>query len=165
MGKLIDLTGQRFERLVVVERAENKGRDAAWLCRCDCGKLVTVRGHDLVRGKQKSCGCFNTEKLQHGNPKHGHHGERLYRIWQNMLNRCRNEKLACWPDYGGRGIRVCEEWHEFDTFRTWALANGYADNLTIDRIDNDKGYNPKNCRWITRAEQNRNQRPRKRKTK
>jgi len=162
MGKLIDLTGQRFGRLVVIERAENKGGHAGWLCQCNCGKDVIVSSSSLRRGLSQSCGCKRREEISCLRSKHKGTKTRLYNIWQNMLKRCNNPHSSRYSDYGGRGITVCDEWlHDFIAFRDWALTHGYRDYLTIDRINNDKGYSPDNCRWATVAEQNRNKRPRK----
>ena len=162
MGKLIDLTGQRFGRLTVIERAEDyispQGiKHVRWCCRCDCGNAHTVAGLDLRRGKTISCGCFHNELLSARVTSHKKCDTRLYRIWKNMRNRCYDPQNNRYYRYGGRGITVCEEWlHDFKAFYDWAMANGYQDDLSIDRIDNDKGYSPDNCRWETAKEQNRN---------
>lgn len=170
MGKLIDLTGQRFGQLTVLERAENGNhKQPRWKCRCDCGKETIVFGHLLRNGNTKSCGCFSRELhgtlMKRSNLRHGDCSgaeTRLYRIWGGMKNRCYNSHQINYKHYGGRGIAVCEEWlHDFTAFRDWAMSHGYRDDLTIDRIDNDKGYSPDNCRWVTMSEQRKNQRPRK----
>ena len=126
---------------------------------CDCGRETIVAQSSLRSGVTQSCGCLMRELSSKRATKHGGRKTRLYRIWDNMKSRCSNPTKGNYKEYGGRGIKVCEEWlHDFAAFRDWALANGYDDALTIDRIDNDKGYSPDNCRWITQAEQNRNQR-------
>lgn len=155
--KLIDLTGYRFGRLVVVRRQGLKGGRPAWLCKCDCGSEAIVRGNDLRRGATHSCGCIHREQLTERNTTHGLCGQRLYNIWGCMVQRCYNERTPCYNLYGGRGIKICDEWRlDFKSFYDWAMANGYKDDLTIDRIDNDKGYFPNNCRWITAKEQGNN---------
>ncbi len=150
--KKLDLTGQRFGRLVVIEEAghSSDGR-VQWFCKCDCGKTTVSTTTNLKRNHTRSCGCLNEEN-------HFKHGKRtrtnshsLYGIWDNMKQRCGNSNATLYHRYGGRGITVCQEWREdFQAFYNWAMANGYQDDLTIDRIDNDKGYSPDNCRWITK---------------
>lgn len=168
MGRLIDLTGQRFGRLTVVSRAENdKNKNPRWLCRCDCGHQTIVLGHLLRNGNTQSCGCLSHEQhsalMKEMNKVHEWTGTRLYRIWGAMKSRCYNPKQRNYKHYGGRGITICDEWlYDFVAFRDWALANGYCEDLTIDRIDNDKGYSPDNCRWTTMKEQRLNQRQRTR---
>lgn len=160
MPKLIDLTGQRFGRMVVIERADNSadGR-ARWLCRCDCGQSKTVLGEHLKKGRTKSCGCAKSESSSKRFKKHGGRNSKLYRIWSNMKDRCNNPDCKVYSDYGGRGIKVCKEWiDDFSAFQKWALANGYKEGLTIDRKDNDKGYSPDNCRWTDRKIQGNNKR-------
>lgn len=160
MPKLIDLTGQRFGRLVVIERADNSadGR-ARWLCRCDCGQSKTVLGEHLKKGRTKSCGCAKSESSSKRFKKHGGRNSKLYRIWSNMKDRCNNPDCKVYSDYGGRGIKVCKEWiDDFSAFQKWALANGYKEGLTIDRKNNDKGYSPDNCRWTDRKIQGNNKR-------
>src|SRR5215471_1520917 len=152
--KFIDLTGKRFGRLTVIERSafQSSPIHPEWLCQCDCGNETLVRGQHLRNGNTKSCGCLKDEKTGLRRRTHGATTTRHAKIWYGIRKRCHNHNDKSWERYGGRGIRLCDEWQTFEPFRDWALANGYADDLTIDRIDNDKGYEPDNCQWITKSE-------------
>lgn len=153
-----DLTGQRFERLVVLGEAakDNHGR-VTWLCRCDCGEKVVVQAYNLKNGNTKSCGCYKREKAKADSTKHGEVGTRLYTIWKDMRQRCTNPNNRAYSHYGGRGIEICEEWRvSYAAFAEWAMSTGYADNLSIDRIDTNGDYAPDNCRWTTEKVQQNN---------
>ena len=153
----VDLTGQKFGRLTVVRFDHKENGRKYYLCQCDCGNFKIVSNHSLKSGNTKSCGCLHKEILiQRNKDNRVHHpeNERLLRIWRAMLHRCYKETDEHYDYYGGRGIKVCDDWHNFETFQEWALANGYADNLTIDRLDGNKDYCPENCSWATMTVQN-----------
>ena len=150
-----DLTGKRFGMLVVEKRlSEKKGRSFQWQCKCDCGNTTIAFTNLLKSGRKRSCGCL---KFASKNATHGFSKTRLYHIWQGMKKRCYNKSDGSYADYGGRGITICEEWlNDFVAFRRWALSNGYKDDLTIERDDVNGNYEPSNCKWIPKGEQNYN---------
>ncbi len=157
-----DLTGRRFDYLKVVEYAGNDNRgNSTWLCECECGNSKVISGYHLLRGDIKSCGCkahvFTDERkarISKAKTKHGLCNTRLYYIYDNMIKRCYNQSSEKYPNYGGRGITVCDEWKEDRTsFFEWAVRSGYNDRLTIDRIDVNGNYCPQNCKWSTQEEQ------------
>lgn len=166
MGKLADLTGQRFGRWVVLRRdGIDRFGNSTWVCQCDCGKEKIVTAPALKSGASQSCGCLRTEMSQisiqklHAAKKISYpRVRRLYSIWRKMRNRCYNSLNSSFRDYGGRGIDICAEWANFYAFQDWALSHGYAANLTLDRIDVDGDYCPDNCRWVTMVRQERNKR-------
>lgn len=155
MSKLIDLTGERFGRWTVIKRGENKNKAVRWVCICSCdkSKTVLVNSSSLIRGFSLSCGCLNIESTK----THGMSNERVYKIFKGMKGRCYNKNNPGYKDWGGRGVKICEEWiNNPKAFIDWALKNGYKDDLEIDRIDNDGNYEPDNCRFVTHRQNNLN---------
>ena len=152
-----DLSGQRFGKLIVLKYVgNNRYQQSLWECLCDCGSVVTVNRVGLKSGGTKSCGCIKSNMVREKYTIHGMassaNRHRLYKIWARMLQRCNNPKNKGYKDYGGRGITVCDEWQKFEPFMKWAFDNGYKDSLEIDRRDNNKGYSPENCRFVTRSQ-------------
>lgn len=155
MSRFVDLSGQKFGRWTVISYVGHR----KWNCRCTCGTERVVQGTHLKSGASKSCGCYNHDSLIERNTTHGQNKTPLHYLWLGINNRCSNPNFKQFKDYGGRGIQVCDEWKkDFVAFRDWCLSNGYKKGLSIDRIDNDKGYSPDNCRFVDRITQNNNKR-------
>lgn len=157
MGKPMDLTGQRYGQLQVLEQAPNLGRDRAWACCCDCGAVTVVRASHLRSGHTTSCGCFRIEQTIAATKTHGLTGTPLHNCWKGVWKRCGNPKQLGYENYGGRGITVDPAWRSFERFRQ-DMEPGCEPGLQIDRIDVNGPYCKANCRWVTRVEQQRNKR-------
>ena len=164
MSNLIDLRNNRFGRLLVIRRDENSSSgEPRWFCKCDCGNTKTIQGNHLRHGAIRSCGCLEAENRLKVNKTHGGSDTRLYGVWLGIRKRCFNPNEPAFPNYGGRGITVCNEWESYSSFRKWAMATGYdpkakRGKCTIDRINVNGNYEPSNCRWVDMKIQRQNQR-------
>ena len=145
------MIGEKFGRLTVIGEGIKKQGHRYVECLCECGNILYVRDYKLKSGHTKSCGCL--KRNQKTSLIHGLSKERIHKEWRGMLHRCKNPSASHYENYGGRGIDVCEEWkYDFMAFYEWSMKNGYSDDLTLDRKDNDNGYSPDNCRWVTHIE-------------
>lgn len=152
-----NLEGKTFGRLTVIKRDETAKR-SAWLCECECGKTKVIQQCHLLSGATKSCGCIQKEKASKANKTHGESKTKLYAVWKEMKQRCKNPNHKRFKDYGERGISYFEGWENFATFKAWCIKHGYQEGMTIDRVDNEKGYFPDNCRFVSYETNNRNRR-------
>ena len=162
--KTKDLTGMRFGRLVVIKKSVNASNKVKWICQCDCGNTIVIQSYNLLKNITKSCGCYRSECISDCKTIHGESHTRLYRVWQGMKERCYKESHVSYYLYGGRGIRVCDEWlNSYISFKTWAESNGYdweapRGQCTLDRKDVNGDYCPENCRWSDMKTQSNNRR-------
>jgi len=159
MPKIINLIGQTFGRLTVIKRGNNnKYNRSTWLCQCNCGIIKIINSNSLIIGRTKSCGCLHKEgnRLKHGHDIKGKVST-TYSAWVGMKGRCLNVNNRAYKDYGGRGITVCKRWLKFENFLK-DMGESPGKGYSLDRIENNKGYYPKNCRWATHKEQCRNRR-------
>lgn len=158
----VDLIGKKFTNLTVIEEAgRNKDGRVIWLCKCDCGNYHKTLGKYLLEGSTTSCGCRRAKILAdeaEAIKTHGMSNTKLYSVWSGMKRRCNNPNDDSYNNYGGRGIKVCEDWNKFENFYEWAINNGYSGELTIDRINVDGDYEPSNCRWADHKTQGNNTR-------
>lgn len=168
--KNIDILNQKFGRLTAIEKSNNICGKTAWKCICDCGNIAYVTTSNLTCNRIKSCGCIKQELLMRRNITHNQRHTRLYEVWKGIKQRCYNPKHRAYHNWGGRGIKMCEDWkNNFQSFHDWSYANGYCpenqkdekNKLTIDRIDVNGNYEPSNCRWVKRSKQARNTRANK----
>lgn len=153
MGKFVDLSGMRFGRLLVkaiYSKTSQQVNRIRYVCICDCGNECIVRANNLTSGNTQSCGCLHSENLT---GMYKPNANRLYNSWRAMKARCFNQNNNRFHLYGGRGITVCDDWMSFENFKSWALDNGFSEELTIDRIDPDGNYCPENCRWLHPSKQ------------
>ncbi len=156
MARLINMMGKKSGRLTVLSRESSKRNNAMWLCQCDCGNKKIVSGHDLRSGHTRSCGCLSRERTSKINRTHGMSCLKAYGVWHDMIARCLNKKNKSYHNYGGRGIAVCDRWLRFENF--YKDMGNPPEGLTLERVDNSKGYFPKNCNWVTQKEQTNNSR-------
>lgn len=158
MGAKLDLTGQKLNRLTAIEDTgkRNKSGQAIWKCECECGRVCFVSASNLKRGNTQSCGCLRYERFVESITTHGRSKTPSYKEWWSMMDRCYNENNAAYKDYGGRGIKVCPEWHDRETFCEWADSHGCKKGLQLDRRDNNGDYSPENCHYVTPKQNMRN---------
>ena len=152
---IIDMTGKRFGKLVVTGYSHTINKRVYWNCICDCGNTCAIHGTKLRNGHTKSCGCIKKEACRKRKINKPHY-KKIYQVWSNMKNRCKNPNNCKYKYYGEKGISICDEWKDFGVFYEWCINSGYSENLTIDRIDSGGNYEPSNCRWITLEDQQRN---------
>lgn len=161
-GKIIkDLVGKKFNFFTVIKFDKEKSKTKKqnfWLCKCDCGnsELISVSSTDLTKGYIHGCNACKNDRIGKSQTHHGMKYTRIYKLWSSMKSRCSNPYINGYENYGGKGIKVCDDWLKFEPFYNWAISNGYTDELTIDRINVYGNYEPDNCRWVTNKEQKRN---------
>lgn len=163
MAKSINLIGQHFNRLTIIDYAGRNNKNCCvWLCLCDCGNRKKVVGYDLRRGHTKSCGCLNKERVKKAATSHGATADNRrdpeYAVWNNMIQRCENPKNNQYKNYGARGIKVCDQWRNDYSAFIKDIGKRPSNNHSIERIDVDGDYEPSNCKWVTPKEQARNRR-------